>query len=77
MCAMLEKYRVENQKIVSQKDREMEALGDRLKESEQHKVALHCSTAFRVLHFCDLCCAESPEHISICIIVIGDLQIVL
>ena len=46
MCAMLEKYRAENQKIVSQKEREVEALGERLKESEQNKVALQPCLVF-------------------------------
>ena len=54
MCAMLEKYRAGNQKIVSQKEREVEALGERLKESEQNKVALRCTAAFQCSHPLDM-----------------------
>ena len=38
LCTVLEKYRAENQNMMSQKDREIESLREQLQESEVAKV---------------------------------------
>ena len=43
LCTVLEKYRAENQNMMSQKDREIESLREQLQESEVAKVHVHIS----------------------------------